>query len=95
MNSILPLHNSTDLSVYFLAIISGAVIGHLVLRTRAAILFVDFYRAKNPILGPLLGECVIILEHPIDGFGAVECLAVLTSIRYFNELFFFPVGFIF
>ena len=45
----------TDLSVYFLAIVSGAVIGHLVLRTRAAILLVDYYRAKNPIIGPLLG----------------------------------------
>ena len=62
----MPLHKRIipDISVFFLSILSGALIGSLVLRTRSAILLVDGYRTKAPIIFPFLGEfllCVIFL----------------------------------
>lgn len=45
-----------DISVFFLSIVSGGLIGSLVLRTRSAILLVDALRTKAPICVPLLGE---------------------------------------
>ena len=42
--------------MFCLAIISGGIIGALVLQTRSAIVMVDSFRSKNPITAPIIGE---------------------------------------
>jgi hypothetical protein len=53
----------TDISVYILAVLSGAVIGSMVLSTRSAILMVDSLRAKSPIAAPLLGNLSLSMHY--------------------------------